>query len=77
MEHVSNGDFAPIAFAGGYYSGTWNRTVDLWTSSITQGQRFTFNQTTGDLVASVPEPAARALPAFSLTTVMVLRRRRR
>ena len=77
MEHVSNGDFDSIAFAGGYYSGTWNQTVDLWTSSITEGQSFTFNQATGDLVASVPKPATWALLAFSLTTVMVLRRRRR
>jgi len=70
------GDFASIAFAGGYFSGTWNRTADLWTSSLTQGQTFTFDQATGDLVAAVPEPATWALLAFSLTVVLVMRRRR-
>ena len=70
------GNFSSIAFAGGYYSGTWNRVADVWTSTLTQGQIFTFDQASGDLVAAVPEPATWALLAFSMTTVLVLRRRR-
>ena len=70
------GDFSSLAFSGYYSSGTWSRNVDLWTSSLTQGQIFTFNQATGDLIAAVPEPATWALLAFGLTTVIVLRRRR-
>ena len=41
------------------------------------GAAGTFNYTNGDLtLTAVPEPATWALLAFSLTTVMVLRRRR-
>jgi fibronectin-binding autotransporter adhesin len=68
-----------IAFAGGgYYTGGWsyNGTSSLWTAS-SSGQDFSFNKANGDLlVAAVPEPSTWALLAFSLTTVMVLRRRR-
>ena len=71
----NTGNFSSIAFAGGFYSGTWNRSVDLWTSSLTQGQVFTFNQANGEL-AAIPEPATWALLAFTMTTVLVFRRRR-
>ena len=70
------GDFSTLAFSGYYSSGTWSRSSDLWTSSVTQGQIFTFNQATGDLIAAVPEPSTWVLLAFGLTTAMVLRRRR-
>ena len=69
--------FSSIAFAGGIYSGTFSQAGDLWTSTLTNSQIFTFNQATGDLIAAVPEPSTWALLAFSLTTVVVLRRRRR
>ncbi len=69
------GNFSSIAFAGGYYTGTFNRVGDVWTMSVaSHGQTFTFDQASGDLV--VPEPSTWALLAFSMTTVMVLRRRR-
>ncbi len=71
------GNFSSIAFAGGYYSGTFGRTGDVWTSSLTNGQIFTFDQASGDLIAAVPEPATWALLAFSLTTIVILRRRSR
>ena len=42
------------------------------------GAAGTFNYTNGDLtLTTVPEPTTWALLAFSLTTVMVFRRRRR
>ncbi|MEI6491959.1 MAG: autotransporter-associated beta strand repeat-containing protein, partial [Verrucomicrobiota bacterium] len=72
------GNFAGITFTGGAYTGTWtfNGTSSLWTAS-SNGQDFSFDKASGDLlVAAVPEPATWALLAFSLTTVMVLRRRR-
>ena len=72
------GNFSSIVFAdGGFYSGTFSRVGDLWTSTLTGGRIFTFDQASGDLIAAVPEPATWALLAFSLTTVLVLRRRRR
>ncbi len=70
------GSFSSIAFAGGFYGGTFSQSGDLWTSTVTNSQIFTFNQANGDLIAAVPEPATWALLAFSLTTVVVLRRRR-
>jgi hypothetical protein len=39
-------------------------------------QSFTFTQASGNLIVAVPEPSTWALLAFSLTTVMILRRRR-
>ncbi|MCX6972338.1 MAG: autotransporter-associated beta strand repeat-containing protein [Verrucomicrobia bacterium] len=72
-------NFAGITFAGGgAYSGTWtyNGTSSLWTA-YSGGQNFSFDKATGDLIVAVPEPATWALLAFSLTTVMVLRRRHR
>ena len=71
------GNFSSIDFSGFYAGGTFSRSGDLWTSTLTQGQIFTFDQSSGNLIASaVPEPATWALLAFSLTTVMVLRRRK-
>ena len=56
-------------------SGVWSGTADLAYGG--GAQQFTFTQATGNLlVTAVPEPATWALLAFSLTTVMVLRRRR-
>ena len=55
-------------------SGTWSGLADLGYGGGTQ--QFTFTQANGDLIVAVPEPATWALLAFSLTTVMVFRRRR-
>ena len=54
--------------------GVWTGNADLGYGNGTQS--FTFTQSTGTLIVAVPEPATWALLAFSLTTVMVLRRRR-
>jgi autotransporter-associated beta strand protein len=49
---------------------------DTW-SKLNGGTTYTFSEGTGILsVTAIPEPAVWALLAFSLTTVMVLRRRR-
>ena len=55
-------------------SGVWTGLVDLTYGGGSQS--FTFTQATGDLVVAVPEPATWGLLAFSLTTVLVFRRRR-
>jgi autotransporter-associated beta strand protein len=71
------GDFASMTSTGFYPSGLggWTHGVgDVWTLS-SGGQTLTFSEGTGYLNV-VPEPATWALLAFSLTTVMVLRRRR-
>jgi autotransporter-associated beta strand protein len=67
------GNFDSITLAGSY-TGTLARTLDTWSGTI-GGQDWTFAQTTG-LLSVVPEPATWALLAFSLTSVMILRRRR-
>ncbi len=71
---TQTGSFDTIAFAGGAYSGLWSNNSGIWTAA-SGGQTFTFTQSTGDLTV-VPEPATWGLLAFSLTTVLVLRRRR-
>jgi autotransporter-associated beta strand protein len=71
------GSFTSIAFSGGYYTGTFTQAGDLWTSTLTQGQIFTFDQTSGDLISAIPEPSTWILLALSLTTIVILRRRRR
>jgi hypothetical protein len=48
-------------------SNTWTR--------VNLGSTYTFDEATG-LLTAIPEPATWALLAFSLTTVVVLRRRR-
>jgi len=73
---TKTGNFSSIAFAGGYYSGTFSRLGDVWTSTLTNGQIFTFDQVTGDLVAAVPEPSTWVLLALGLTIVIIMRRRR-
>ena len=72
------GDFTSLVSTGFYDSGggSWTHGVgDVWTFS-SGGQTLTFDERIGYLNV-VPEPATWALLAFSLTTVMVLRRRRR
>jgi hypothetical protein len=60
-------------FNKGSYSGAFS-TVTITNPSYAG----TFNESTGILsLTAVPEPATWGLLAFSLTTVMVLRRRRR
>jgi autotransporter-associated beta strand protein len=58
-------------------NGNLTGSGDVW--SLTSGNNtWTFTHSTGDLGLSViPEPSTWALLAFSLTTVLVLRRRRR
>ena len=71
------GDFASMTSTGFYTSGVggWTHGVgDVWTLS-SGAQTLTFSEVTGYLNV-VPEPSTWALLAFSLTTVMVLRRRR-
>jgi autotransporter-associated beta strand protein len=61
--------FAPTFTVTGFAdagSNTWTR--------VNLGSTYTFDETTG-LLTAIPEPATWALLAFSLTTVMVLRRR--
>jgi autotransporter-associated beta strand protein len=45
-------------------------------SGLVGANNFNFTNTTNELLISIPEPATWALLAFSLTTVMVLRRHR-
>jgi autotransporter-associated beta strand protein len=68
-----SGNFDSITLAGSY-TGTFARSGDTWTG-IGGLSDWKFEQTTG-LLSVVPEPATWALLAFSLTSVMVLRRRR-
>jgi autotransporter-associated beta strand protein len=72
---TSLGNFSGVTSTGSY-SGPWQVGVagDTWTFSDGT-QTLTFSEVTGTLNV-VPEPATWALLAFSLTTVMVLRRRR-
>lgn len=69
-----SGNFDTIALAGSY-TGNLTRSGSLWTNTNIGGQSWKFDETLGTL-SVVPEPATWALLAFSLTTVMVLRRRR-
>jgi fibronectin-binding autotransporter adhesin len=66
------GNFTSLVSTG-FYAGTWTPGGGNFTLS-SGGQTLTFSQGTGNLTV-VPEPAIWALLAFSLTTVMVLRRR--
>ena len=72
---TNTGDFSAINLSGSGYSGNFTyQGGTLWKS--TQGtQTLSFEASTG-VLSAVPEPATWALLAFSLTTVMVLRRRR-
>jgi len=76
-------DFAHVyIYAGASQVGTLTNTSGTWTGLADLGyggnqQSFTFTQANGNLIVAVPEPQTWALLAFSLTTVMVLRRRRR
>jgi autotransporter-associated beta strand protein len=81
---TKSNDFANVyIYAGATPVGSLGNTGGVWTGQANLGygdgqQSFTFTQANGDLiVAAVPEPQTWALLAFSLTTVMVLRRRRR
>jgi autotransporter-associated beta strand protein len=68
-------------YAGATQKGFLTNTLGVWTGLADLGygdnqQSFTFTQASGNLIVAVPEPSTWALLAFSLTTVMVLRRRR-
>ncbi|MFZ4778000.1 MAG: PEP-CTERM sorting domain-containing protein, partial [Terrimicrobiaceae bacterium] len=67
--------------SGGYVTTLSNSSGTTWSGLANLGygsgtQSFTFTQSDGNLIVAVPEPTTWALLAFSLTTVMVLRRRR-
>ena len=68
------GNFSSLLFAGGYYTGTFNRVGDVWTAVSDQGQTFTFDQATGALVA--PEPSTWALLGVALAVMVTFRYRR-
>ena len=70
------GDFTAITLTGSGYSGTFTSHVGtLWTSS--QGaQTLSFDASTG-VLAATPEPATWGLLGFSLTAVLIFRRRHR
>ena len=72
---TNTGDFSAINLSGSGYSGNFTyQGGTLWKS--TQGtQTLSFEASTG-VLSAVPEPATWGLLAFSLTTVMILRRRR-
>ena len=72
-----SGDFASLTSTG-YYNNSgaaWNHVGETFSMSYS-GQTLTFDEVSGNLEV-VPEPSTWALLAFSLTTVMVLRRRRK
>ena len=74
-------DSVTLYNTGGQVGGRLINVAGIWSGTANLGygtgmQSFSFNQSTGDLIVAVPEPTTWALLAFSLTTVMVLRRRR-
>jgi len=68
------GNFDTISLAGSY-NGTLSRSGSIWTNTNIGGQSWKFDETLGTL-SVIPEPATWVLLAASLTTVMILRRRR-
>ncbi len=74
---TSTGDFSGITSTGwAAYAGlTWSQSGDVWSATAGNGQTLNFSELDGSLNV-VPEPATWALLAFSMTTVMILRRRR-
>ena len=74
---TSSGNFSGITSTGyASYSGlTWTQSGDVWSASAGNGQILNFSELDGSLNV-IPEPATWALLAFSLTTIMVFRRRR-
>jgi len=71
-------DWASTASIGGGALGTSFNIADFSYTNLGGGHTgtFQFNSTQLEFVAVVPEPSTWALLAFSLTTVVVLRRRR-
>jgi len=69
-----SGNFDSITLAGSY-SGNLTRSGSIWTNTNIGGQSWKFDETLGTL-SVIPEPATWVLLAASLTTVMILRRRR-
>ena len=69
-----SGNFSGVTVAGATLA--FDGGTNTWTgSNVGNTASYTFSLVSGDLTV-VPEPATWALLAFSLTTVMVLRRRR-
>ena len=68
-----SGSFSAVNLIGAY-TGSLSNTSGVWTGTVS-GLDFTYTQATGDL-GVVPEPSTWALLAFSLTTVILFRRRR-
>lgn len=71
----TSGTFNSITLAGSYI-GTLSPSGGIWTNTDIGGQSWKFDESSGTL-SVIPEPATWALLTASLTTVMVLRRRRR
>ena len=74
-------DSVTLYNTGGQVGGSLVNVAGIWSGTANLGygtgmQSFSFDQSTGDLIVAVPEPTTWALLAFSLTTVIVLRRRR-
>jgi len=70
-----SGSFDAITLSGSY-TGSLAGPGNVWTLA-SGNNTWTFTHSTGDLGLSViPEPSTWALIAFSLTTVLILRRRR-
>ncbi|MEI6035864.1 MAG: PEP-CTERM sorting domain-containing protein [Verrucomicrobiae bacterium] len=63
----------------GFNAASWTIGTGSFTSSPTWAGTWELTQSVNDLVLSyaIPEPGTWALLAFSLTAVMVLRRRRK
>ena len=70
---LHTGDFTSLVSTGFYTSAGWTHVGEAFTFN-TGPQLLTFSEITGNLTV-VPEPATWGLLVFSLTTVMVLRRR--
>ena len=70
----NSGTFNSITLAGDYI-GTLTPSGGIWTNTDIGGQSWEFDESSGTL-SVIPEPATWALLTASLTTVMVLRRRR-
>ena len=68
---TSTGDFSGVTSTG-FYTGTWNKTGDIW-ALTDEGQTLNFSEATGNLTV-IPEPSAALLGGLGL--MFLLRRRR-
>ena len=69
------GDFVSVSSTG-YYTGPWTQLGETFTLN-SLGQSLVFDETTGNLtIGASPEPSVWALLAFSVATLIALRRRK-